>query len=223
MLDHLVKVCCISSLDEARLATKLGADLLGLVSEMPSGPGVISLDLIAEIVAGLPADTRSVLLTSKTNSDDIISQHEKVQTWGLQLVDSVSVVELKKLRSKLPGTQLIQAIHIQGKASLNEALAVTGLVDFLLLDSGSPKAPVKTLGGTGQIHDWNLSQEICDQSSIPVLLAGGLTPGNVATAIQKVQPAGVDLCSGVRTAGQLDPDKLSSFMNMVHQQDRLSQ
>lgn len=217
MLSHLVKVCCISSLDEGRVALNLGADLLGLVSEMPSGPGVISLELIAEIVTSLPEDTRSVLLTSKTKSDDIIQQHLKVRTWGLQLVDSVSAGELAKLRYQLPETQLIQVVHVQGRQSIDEALKIAGLVDFLLLDSGSPGAKIKTLGGTGLTHDWKLSHEICNQSPVPVLLAGGLSPENVSGAIQEVQPAGVDLCSGVRTDGHLDAQKLALFMRMVKQ------
>jgi len=80
MINYLIKVCCISSLTEAKMALSAGADLLGLVSEMPSGPGVIPLDQIEEIVVGLPADTKTVLLTSKHRHDDILKQHNQVKT-----------------------------------------------------------------------------------------------------------------------------------------------
>ncbi len=211
MSSHQVKVCCISSLDEARTALRAGADLLGLVSEMPSGPGVISLEDITGIVSKLPTETKTVLLTSKLNSRDIIAQHVQVKTWGIQLVDKLAEPELILLRKALPDTCLIQVIHVRDSASIEEALSYEMLVDILLLDSGNPDAKTKTLGGTGDTHDWALSQEICQRSRLPVFLAGGLNPKNIASAISKVNPRGIDLCSGVRTEGNLDQDKLNSF------------
>lgn len=207
-----VKVCCISSLKEAEMALKAGATYLGLVSEMPSGPGVITLDLIHDIVNGLPGETRTILLTSKQTAGQIIRQHKLVKTWGLQLVDKLPEKELLQLRKALPKTRLIQVIHVIDKASIKEALSYANLVDMILLDSGNPHAKVKTLGGTGNTHDWDTSQEICRRSSLPVFLAGGLHPGNIQAAISAVAPVAVDLCSGVRTAGHLDQDKLTDFM-----------
>ncbi len=216
MQNALVKVCCISSLVEANMALEAGADFLGLVSEMPSGPGVISLAEIASIVAALPVHTKTILLSSKRNFQDVLSQHNMVKTWGIQLVDKLPKSDLDKLRKALPETHLIQVVHVRDKSSIPEALSYVNPVDTILLDSGNPHAKVKTLGGTGEIHDWNISREICEKSSVPVLLAGGLNPDNILAAMNGVHPDGFDLCSGVRTNGKLDHQKLKIFMHRLH-------
>ena len=95
-------------------------------------------------------------------------------------------------------------------------MQVNEFVDAMLLDSGDPNAAIKTLGGTGNTHNWNISKKIVESVSIPVFLAGGLHSNNVAEAITTVLPFGVDVCSGVRTGGRLDPIKLKSFMDAVH-------
>ncbi|MBT3575776.1 MAG: phosphoribosylanthranilate isomerase [Candidatus Marinimicrobia bacterium] len=218
-MNYLIKVCCISSLTEAKMALSAGADLLGLVSEMPSGPGVIPLDQIEEIVVGLPADTKTVLLTSKHRHDDILKQHNQVKTWGVQLVDKVADSVLKELRKSLPSTRFIQVIHVKDEASISQALHYDNLVDMILLDSGNPKAKIKTLGGTGKPHDWKISREICARGSLPVLLAGGLSPENILTARTVVQPSGFDICSGVRSDGKLNQNKLESFMKRVRSKE----
>ena len=205
-------MCCITSHKEAEIALKAGADLLGLVSEMPSGPGVIALDAIAKIVKHLPPATKTVLLTSKTKAEDILSQHNQVKTWGIQLVDFISFVDLRTLKTQLSNIQLIQVVHVTDETALAQANALQNLVDYLLLDSGNPKAKTKTLGGTGQTHDWNISRQICEASLRPVLLAGGLNPENIQVAANQVKPDGFDLCSGVRERGNLDPKRLFSFM-----------
>ncbi len=105
----------------------------------------------------------------------------------------------------------MQVVHVLDETSIPEALAYAEVADALLLDSGNPNLTVKVLGGTGQTHDWALSRKIVEQSPIPVFLAGGLNPENVARAIETVTPFGLDLCSGVRTAGNLDPWKLEAF------------
>ena len=89
-------------------------------------------------------------------------------------------------------------------------------VDYLLLDSGNPNLAVKELGGTGRTHNWAISRRIVEQAPVPVFLAGGLKAANVQTAIQEVQPYGLDLCSGVRSDGRLDPRKLEAFFTAVH-------
>jgi len=197
------------------MALDAGADLLGLVSEMPSGPGVISLDKIADIVAALPAETKTILLTSKRHLDDILRQHNQVKTWGIQLVDKLPETELMKVKKCLPNTRLIQVIHVRDTSSISEALYYDALVNIILLDSGNPGAIIKTLGGTGKTHDWKISQEICARSSLPVLLAGGLSPENIEAARTVVNPSGFDLCSGVRTDGYLDQVKLEKFMALA--------
>lgn len=210
-----VKVCCIASLAEAELAIAAGASAIGLVSAMPSGPGVIDERSIAAIVARVPASIETFLLTARTDAASILEQHRVCRTSVLQLVDRVPHDQLRRLRNGLPRIKLVQAVHVGGQESVAEALAVAGLVDALLLDSGNPALPVKELGGTGRIHDWSISRWIRDAVAVPIYLAGGLNESNVGSAIAAVQPFGVDLCSGVRSSGRLDAGKLRRFFAAV--------
>jgi phosphoribosylanthranilate isomerase len=207
-----IKICCIMNEAEARLAIEAGATAIGLVSHMPSGPGVIRDEMIARIAAIVPRRISTFLLTSRLSVTAIVHQHRAVRTTTIQLVDKLEQGTLADLRAALPGIQLVQVIHVTGPESVDEALAAAGDADYLLLDSGRPDLPVKELGGTGRRHDWAVSRAIREASPKPVYLAGGLHAGNAAEAIAEVGPFGLDLCSGVRTDGRLDPVKLRSFM-----------
>jgi phosphoribosylanthranilate isomerase len=207
-----LKVCCIASADEAGLAIAAGATTLGLVSAMPSGPGVIDDATIAAIAAQVPPHIATFLLTARTDAEAIAAQHAHCRTTALQLVDHVPHTELRRLRGLLPaGVALVQVIHVLDEGSLAEALAAAPCVDMLLLDSGNPRRAVKELGGTGRTHDWALSARIRAAAAVPVWLAGGLHAGNAAQAIAAVQPHGLDVCSGVREAGALSPARLAAF------------
>ncbi len=197
---------------EARLAVQAGAQAIGLVSHMPSGPGVIRDEEIARIAAAVPPAVSTFLLTSRRMVGDIIVQHRAAGTSTIQLVDRLEQGTYPELRRALPGIKLVQVIHVTGPDSVSEAIAVSSEVDALLLDSGRPDLPVKELGGTGRRHDWALSRRIRELSAKPVFLAGGLRPENVSEAIAAVGPFGLDVCSGVRTAGRLDADKLCRFL-----------
>lgn len=198
------------------LAIKYGASALGLVSEMPSGPGVIDEDIISEIASKVPPPIATFLLTSKQTAEEIIAQHLKTKTNTLQLVDHLSHNELTKLRERLPEIKLVQVIHVLDENSIDEALNVQKFVDALLLDSGNPKLKVKELGGTGRTHNWEISRKIIESVNRPVFLAGGLNPENVKAAIEFVQPFGLDICSGVRTNNKLDEEKLKLFFESVN-------
>lgn len=208
-----IKICCISSHDEARLAIETGADILGLVSAMPSGPGVIDEELIASIAENATAQT--FLLTSLCEPEAIIAQHARVRTTAIQLCDALPPGSLPRLRDALSGIRLVQVIHVTGEASYDEAMAAARDADALLLDSGNPALRVKELGGTGRVHDWAISKRICADAAVPVFLAGGLHPGNVAEALDLTGATGVDICSGVRTDGKLDREKLARFIDAV--------
>lgn len=207
-----IKICCISTVAEAALAVRCGANAVGLVSAMPSGPGVIAEETIAEIVATVPPGVATFLLTSRTDAPGIIAQQRHTRVNTIQLCDRVSVDCLRELRAALPGIALVQVIHVTGEESVAEAVAVADKVDALLLDSGNQKLAVKELGGTGRTHDWRLSRTIVEAVKLPVFLAGGLNPDNVAAAIAQVQPYGLDICSGVRTDGKLHQQKLERFI-----------
>jgi phosphoribosylanthranilate isomerase len=220
MPQAFIKICCISSHDEASLAISEGASALGFVSAMPSGPGVIDDETIADIAAGVPENIETFLLTSHQDAASIIEQHKICPTTTIQLVDRVRHAELQKLRQHLPDIKIVQVIHVVDRGSVEEAVTVAGLVDALLLDSGNLSLPIKELGGTGRTHDWRLSHQICAATDKPVLLAGGLNARNVSNALDTVRPFGVDLCSGVRTDGDLDAAKLKAFISAVHYHQR---
>jgi phosphoribosylanthranilate isomerase len=210
-----VKICCIGSVEEGRLAVELGAAALGLVSEMPSGPGVISEARIAEIAATVPPGVGTFLLTSRQDATAIVDQQRRVRVTTIQMCDRLVVGTYQDLRAAMPGVSLVQVVHVTGEEAIAEAVGVAPLVDALLLDSGSQEALVKELGGTGRRHDWRISRLIREAVEVPVFLAGGLRPDNVGEAIATVRPFGVDVCSGVRTAGRLDPVKLAAFFAAV--------
>ena len=210
-----VKICCIASPAEAALAIRYGADALGLVARMPSGPGPIPDERIAEIVRRVPPSVDTFLLTAETEADAVAAHHRKVLTGTVQLVDALQGERYRLLRDRLPGTRLVQVIHVRDDQSVREALRIAPEVDALLLDSGRPDLPVKELGGTGKVHDWRLSRRIVLESPVPVFLAGGLRADNVQAALEAVRPFGLDLCSGVRTAGRLDEAKLEAFFRAV--------
>jgi len=210
-----VKICCIQDQSEAELALKYEADAIGLVSHMPSGPGVITEEQIAHIASNIPPTVGTFLLTSKQDAFEIIAQQKRCQTNTIQIVDRLEHETYSHLRGALPGIALVQVIHVNGQKSLNEAKNVAPAVDAILLDSGRPDAKVKELGGTGRTHDWKMSRKIVKSVDVPVFLAGGLNPENVKEAIRKVKPFGVDVCSGVRSNGQLDENKLAEFVSAV--------
>jgi phosphoribosylanthranilate isomerase len=211
-----VKICCISSVGEAALAIEHGASALGLVSHMPSGPGVISDEKIAEIAATVPPAIGTFLLTSRQSVAGIVEQHHFCRTNTIQICDHLTDGTHRELKAALPGISIVQVIHVTGPGSIEEAAQAAPYVDAILLDSGNQKLLVKELGGTGRTHDWTLSRAIRDRIEAPLFLAGGLTPENVAQAIEQVSPFGLDLCSSVRTTGHLDATKLKRFFAAVH-------
>jgi len=198
------------------MAISSGADALGLVGKMPNGPGPIPDWLIAEIVKTIHPPIASFLLTSEQSSEEIIYHVKRVDTNTVQIVDELTAGDYADIRTALPHLKIVQVIHVTDEKSIDEAIKLSSHVDALLLDSGNPKGAIKTLGGTGNVHNWEISRDIVKQVEVPVFLAGGLHAGNVRQAIKTVQPFGVDICSGVRTEGKLDPNKLDAFMKAVH-------
>lgn len=214
-----IKICCIRDLGEALLAAAHGADAIGLVSAMPSGPGILDEEAIGRIARAAPPHTLTVLLTSRRDTDSILDQHRRLATGALQLVDRVTPQVRRSLRQTLPAIAIIQVVHVIDTSSVDEALEAAESADFLLLDSGNPSAAVKQLGGTGRVHDWRLSRRIRELAPVPVFLAGGLRPDNVGEAVRAVRPFGVDVCSGLRPAAALDAGLLSRFASAVRRAD----
>ena len=210
-----IKICCIRDIHEAETAIRYGASAIGLVAAMPSGPGPIPDDLIRQIAAATPPPVATFLLTSRTSVREIIKHHHLTNTNTIQIVDALSEGTYDELKAALPYVKIVQVIHVVSEASVEEAERISRSVDAILLDSGNPNLRVKELGGTGRVHNWQLSLKIREQASCPVFLAGGLKPENVREAIETVGPYAVDVCSGVRTNGLLDEDKLEKFFSEV--------
>lgn len=197
------------------MAVEAGASAIGLVSHMPSGPGVIDEVLIEKIATATPPNIATFLLTSLTDPTSVIDQVRRAGVNTVQLCDRMPSGAHAELRAALPHVSIVQVIHVADEESIAEALDFQDQVDALLLDSGNQDLAVKELGGTGRIHDWTLSRRIVGEVVVPVFLAGGLRAENVAEAIRTVRPYGVDLCSGVRTDGALDGDALRRFVEAV--------
>ncbi len=195
------------------MAMRYGASAIGLVGRMPSGPGPIEDELIKNIALTIPPPVATFLLTCETSTEEIINHHKRTFTNTLQLVDELHEKDYAIIKKALPAIKLVQVIHVIDEYSVEQAIKVSKKVDALLLDSGNPKLTIKELGGTGRTHDWKLSRKIKDSIHIPLFLAGGLNAENVRQAIDVVNPYGVDVCSGVRTNGQLDENKLKAFFN----------
>jgi phosphoribosylanthranilate isomerase len=211
-----VKICCMASVEEAWMAIEAGASAVGLVSAMPSGPGPIPEELIAEIAAIIPPGVSSFLLTCLQDAASIIDQQRRLRVNTIQICDRLTQGSYHDLREALPGISLVQVVHVTGPEAVDEAIAVAPHVDAILLDSGNQSLAIKELGGTGRTHDWTLSRKIREAIDVPFFLAGGLNPSNVAAAIQEVQPFGIDVCSGLRTNGHLDREKLAAFFTQIN-------
>ena len=215
MSQPKVKICCISSPEEAKIAIKHGASALGLVGHMPSGPGIIEDYLIHQIAKSVPPPIATFLLTSETEATAIVKHYQKVHTTTIQIVDALTDRQYAAIRNEIPHVKLVQVIHVIDENSVQEAIEISEFVDAILLDSGNPNLATKELGGTGRTHNWDLSRKIRESISIPLFLAGGLNKENVRQAIDAVQPFGIDLCSGVRTNGKLDERKLDEFFRAI--------
>jgi phosphoribosylanthranilate isomerase len=210
-----VKICCIASVEEARLGVAAGADALGLVAEMPSGPGPIADELAAEIAATIPPPVTPFLLTSRQDGAAIAGHALAVGVQAVQIVRHVERREHDAIRRADPRLKIIQVVHVEDEGAIDIARGYAETADALLLDSGSPQAEPPILGGAGRAHDWSVSRRIVHAVRRPVFLAGGLNPDNVAEAIRQVRPFGVDVCSSLRRQGPLEPERLTAFMQAV--------
>ncbi|WMS42467.1 phosphoribosylanthranilate isomerase [Acuticoccus sp. MNP-M23] len=212
-----VKICCISSASEAGIALAAGADALGLVGAMPTGPGVIADDTVRHIAGQVPPPVTPFLLTSEETAGGILAHARRCGITTVQIVRHVDPAVHDTLAAEAPWLRRVQVIHVEG----DDAPALIGRYadrpHAFLLDSGRPGAD--ELGGTGRRHDWAVSARCVRAAARPVFLAGGLNPDNAADAIRTVRPYGLDICSGVRDAAGLSENLVSAFMDAVRTAD----
>lgn len=210
-----VKICGLTSPAEVRAAAVAGADAVGLVGDMPSGPGVIDDATARTLERSAPAAVTAFLLTSRTAGDEIAAHARFVGAPVVQVVSHVEPAAHALVRRVAPGLKLVQVVHVEDETAVELAHAYARTADALLLDSGRPGADTPELGGTGRRHDWEISRRIVREVSVPVWLAGGITPWNAAEALETVRPFGLDLCTGVRSGARLDAAKLKSLFAAV--------
>ena len=163
-----VKICCIQNRDEARLAIRSGADCIGLVAEMPSGPGPVADEVIAAIAVDCPPGLSTFLLTSRTDPGAVVEHVIAARTNVVQLVDAVPTETYDAIRDACPAVRIVQVVHVEGGDAVGVAEQAAPHVDAILLDSGRPNAAVKELGGTGRTHDWEVSSRVVAGVPVPV-------------------------------------------------------
>lgn len=212
-----IKICCIRSVAEAQLALAAGADAIGMVGARPPSPRTISDVAIAAIARTVPTRVRTFVLSTESSADEIAAQVDRTCVNAVQVLDHIAAAESERLASLIPNIWRVQVIHVEEAEAVDLIPRYLPFVNAFLLDSGKPSAPIKEYGGTGRLHDWSISAEFVRRSPIPTFLAGGLTADNAVSAMQVVRPFGLDLCSGVRTDGQLDAAKLSRFIAAVRE------
>jgi phosphoribosylanthranilate isomerase len=205
-----IKVCCIGSEAEASMAIAAGADAIGLVARMLTGPGVIEDAAIARIAASVPPMVSTFLLTSEAETDAVIAHARRCPTSTVQLVKRVAEDAWPALRAALPGVKLVQVVHVEDERAIEDARKAARLADAVLLDSGRPS--LSELGGTGRVHDWAISRAIVQAAACPVILAGGLNAENVGRAMTEVRPYGLDLVrASAPTTGSIRPRSRRSW------------
>lgn len=207
-----VKICCIDSPEEAARAIAAGADAVGLVHDDLAGLGIKPVDELAAIALTVPPPISVWLLTGLTDLDGLVRLVDRVRADTIQLVNPVPPPLIGGLRRECKRLRVVQAVHVTGERALLQARLAAMVADAILLDSKVEADGEELLGATGQTHDWSISARIVEGIDKPVWLAGGLKPGNVAEAVRRVRPFGLDLCTGVRVAGRLDEARLAAFL-----------
>jgi len=201
-----VKICGVTTPEDARACAAEGADAIGMILVRAS-PRCITAEQAAKIVAGLPPFASSVLVMAPATASEAVSAALRARPSVLQLQGHEPPEMLEDLRTRLPGVRLVKTIHVGGGGEI-EAAGRYEMADALLLDTASPAG-----GGSGKTHDWSVSREIVKKAGVPVILAGGLAPGNVADAVRAVRPYAVDVASGVEAGkGKKDIKLVTDFI-----------
>jgi phosphoribosylanthranilate isomerase len=187
------QIYTMQSVEEAHEVIAQGVDHIGLTPSNRGLPGEIDLITAREIVNAVKDTAVCVALTVESELEEIVNMVQVVQPDILHLCgleNSLLPDAVASLKNLLPDMPIMQAISVAGPEAVDTALAYQDVSDYLILDTQAPD--IEGIGASGKIHDWNVSREIVHSVNIPVILAGGLSPDNVAEAIKHVQPWGVD-------------------------------
>ena len=206
-----IQIAGLSTLEDVRYAFGVGADAVGFTVGLPHGPhDGLTEEKVGEIVGALPPFLATVTITYEASYDGLVEMLEVCRTPVLQAHGPHDPDVIRRLKLALSHLKVIKSVSVTGPAAVDEARAWEGVADSLILDSVDPDTG--RLGATGLVHDWAVSRRIVRESRLPVILAGGLTPENVAEAISAVEPWGVDVHTGVEIDGRLSRDRLARFV-----------
>ena len=219
---YKIKICGIRTSSDAKVAIQAGADALGFLigtryyTEDEIFPYRVK-EILRVIEGEYPQNVKKVLVTHLLDARDIVRLLKILDFTYVQLHNAISIEEIKRLRDTLPQLKIIKAVHGNGENPLDTALLYAEYADALVVDTIAKTGNGKIrIGGTGKVHDWNITARIVEMSSVPVILAGGLNPENISYAIKQVLPYGVDVNSGVEDhKGNKHPLKVKQFVTIA--------
>ena len=206
-----VKICGVTTPEDAALAARLGADAVGvLVGLSHASEDELDPEPAGAILATLPPFVVGTLVTHRTRLEDVQRLCRATRPHAVQLHGDVADDVIPGLRELFPSLRIVKTVHVDGEGSVDAAHRVAPHVDAVLLDTRT----ATRIGGTGLTHDWSITRRIRDAlADTPVILAGGLTPDNVAAAVDRVHPSAVDVNSGVSLRrGQKSDELLARFI-----------
>lgn len=204
-----VKICGITKVEQGQAIAQLGAAALGFIC-VPASPRYIQPEMIRAIVKQLPQKVDCIGVFANTTIEIICQVARQSQLTGVQLHGDESSEFCDRIKQLLPEIKVIKALRVKTTETLELAAIYANHVDTLLLDAYHPHQ----LGGTGKTIDWKSLQQF--RPSCPWLLAGGLTPDNILEALEKLQPDGIDLSSGVEIApGDKNLTKIARLFEII--------
>ena len=210
-----IKICGIRNVEEAQQIYSLRPDAIGILVQYNKdyAANTVSQEFARRIVEATPSYINVFILTEKADAESNIAYCRSIGNRYIQLTGDIPPEEIDKIKEELPYLGIIKVIHVTGEEALGVAKLYEACdsVDELLLDSRIGRKS----GGTGRIHDWELSRRIVEESRKYVWLAGGLTTKNLREAIETVRPYGVDVETGVQNAdGSKNYDLIREFISV---------
>lgn len=207
-----VKICGITNIKDALAAVSYGADEIGFhVGQVRGSRNIISKEKTAEIISQLPGSVVPVLVTTSSEPREIMRLAQETGVSAVQFHGDVSSDDVAFVKKEFPSFKMYKIIPVRDESAIIEARKYEKIADAVLLDTSSKETG--QVGGTGKTHDWEVSRKIVGSISLPVILAGGLNPENVAEAINKVRPYMVDVNSGVSNPdGTRNLEKMKLFV-----------
>jgi phosphoribosylanthranilate isomerase len=223
MNGPVVQIYTMQTVAEAQAVAALGVDNVGVTPSNRGLPGEVDLDTAADICRALRGAATSVALSVETDPAAIGEMVGAVRPDILHLCGPPGQLgpdAVAELRSGLAGLPIMQAVAVTGRESVEVARSYEPVVDYLILDSVDPN--IAGIGAAGEVHDWEVSAAIVAAVAVPVVLAGGLSPENVAAAIAAVRPWGVDSLTHTNRVHhdggfRKDLDRVASFVDKVRQ------